>query len=182
MRKYLSLAGIAVALTLAACASRPPAPTTGADLLLLPPRDLTTELLLTQKLTLQANGRERQFLAVVRLERKRVKLVVMAPAGQQLLLLDYDGETLLQHNGVADGIPGREILASLQFALWPEDSIRREYRKIDGWQVEIDKLGRSLLTRSGAVLIIRRDPGIVSLENLWSKYRVLIETLERAEL
>lgn len=182
MRGYLSPIALTAVFLLAACAARPPLPDDTPALRLLPPADLATESLLTQTLTLRTNGREQQFLAVVRLERERVRMAVLTPAGQQLLSLDYDGENLLQNSVEGVAIPGRQILASLQFALWPEDSIRREYRPDDGWRVEIGDAERSLLTAAGALLIIHREFGSLTLDNLRYNYRVIVETLERTDL
>jgi len=182
MQRTLILIGAACTFLLVACAARQPAPESPHDLLLLPPDEITNEILLQQKLTLLANGQEQHFLAVARLERDRIRLLLFAPSGQQLLALNFDGELLHQRNAPGFDVPGKEILASLQFALWPVDSIRRHYQQDDGWDIEIDKRGRSLLTSSGPLLIIRQDSEKVWLDNLQRKYRVIIETLEQREL
>ena len=168
-------------MTLPACALFTPRQAE-IELQLLPPADLEQEVLLKQKLTFVSDGREQRFLAVVRLERERVRMLVLTAAGRQLLALDYDGETLSQDNRSQQPIPGREMLASLQFSLWPSSSIRQRYRPENGWLVEIGDTQRSLLTSSGAVLIIRRNPEATILDNLVSRYRVRIETLERTDL
>ena len=86
-------------MTLPACALFTPRQAE-IELQLLPPADLEQEVLLKQKLTFVSDGREQRFLAVVRLERERVRMLVLTAAGRQLLALDYDGETLSQDNRV----------------------------------------------------------------------------------
>ena len=182
MRELLSCAALALLLTLSACALHPPQESAKADLILLPPADLGREVLLKQKLVFFADGREKRFLTVARLERERITMLVLTPAGQRLLMLDYDGVNLLQDNRTSRPLPGREMLASLQLSLWPASSIRREYRVEDDWHVEITDRERTLLTSTGPVLIIRRNPGATTLDHFRHHYRVRIETLERIDL
>lgn len=182
MPRRLILACLALPALLLACASRPPQPPEPLLLGLLPPAEIAAEVLLKQKLTFVAAGREQQFLGVARLERERVVLVLLLPGGQALLTLDYDGRRLEQENRSPVDLPGREILASLQFALWPEDSLRRYYTAESGWQLVLGEAQRSLLTASGTVLKIARDADNLVVDNRLHDYRVIIQTLEKAEL
>ncbi len=165
-----------------ACASRPPLPPEPLLLELLPPAELATEMLLKQKLTFAAAGREQQFLAVVRLERQRLLLVLLLPNGQTLLTLDYDGQNLQLENRSTVDLPGREILSNLQFALWPEDSLSRHYPAASGWQLDLNAAQRRLLTASGVVLKISRDADDLVVDNRLHDYRVIVQTLEKTEL
>jgi hypothetical protein len=149
---------------------------------LLPPAEASAAVLLKQKITLQAGGGQQQFLVVARFELQRLKLVVLLPTGQQLLSLDYDGKKLVQEDYAPVDLPGREILAIIQFATWPEDSIRAHYPEKDGWLLETTADQRILLTASGTVLKISYQPGELSVDNYLQEYRVIVKTLERMEL
>ena len=177
----LILAGLFLTALLGACASRPPSPEP-PRLGLLPPAEIAAEVLLKQKLTFTAAGREQQFLGVARLERERLVLVLLLPGGQVLLTLDYDGRRLHQENRASVDLPGREILASLQFGLWPEESLRRHYQAASGWLLDLDGTQRSLLTASGLVLKIARDADMLVVDNRLHDYRVIVQTLEKADL
>ena len=91
-------------------------------------------------------------------------------------------EKLLQEDYAPIELPGREILAIIQFATWPEYSITAHYPEKEGWLVETSIDQRILLTASGAVLKISYQPGELSIDNYLQGYRVLVDTLERTEL
>ena len=182
MPRRLILACLLLPALLTACASRPPRPPEPRLLELLPPGEIAAEVLFKQKLTFAARGHEQQFLGVARLERERVVLVLLLPGGQALLTLDYDGRRLEQENRSSVDLPGREILASLQFALWPEDSLRRHYTVESGWRLQLAGARRTLLTASGAVLKITRNADDLVVDNRLHDYSVTVRTLEKAEL
>jgi hypothetical protein len=157
-----------------------PAP---VSLNLLPPSEISAAVLLKQKITLQADAQpQQQFLAVSRFDCHRLKLVILSPSGQRLLSLDYDGDKLTQESYAQIELPGREILAIIQFATWPEDSIRTHYPERDGWIVETAVNQRILLTASGTVLKISYQPEVLSVENYLQGYRVIVTTLEKTRL
>ena len=149
---------------------------------LLPPEEGAVSVLLKQKITLQAGERQQQFLAVARFDQQRLKLVALLPTGQQILSLDYDGEKLVQETLAPEELPGREILAIIQFAMWPEHSIKAHYPEKDGWQLEIAPDRRVLLTESRAVLKITYQLAELRVDNYLKGYRVIVHTLERTEL
>ena len=149
---------------------------------LLPPEEGAVSVLLKQKITLQAGERQQQFLAVARFDQQHLKLVALFPTGQQILSLDYDGEKLVKETFAPVDLPGREILAIIQFAMWPEHSIKAHYPEKDGWQVEITPDKRILLTESGAVLRITYQLAELRVDNYLKGYQVIVNTLERTEL
>ena len=182
MPRPLKISVLLLVSMLAACSSRQLAPPAPPELVLLPPAEISNELLLKQKITFEAGDRQQQFLVVARFQRQRLKLVLLLPAGQPLLTLDYDGQTLLQENQSNAALPGKEILASMQFALWPVNSLARHYPPEAGWLVEIDGQERSLLTASGVVLKISRNTDSTVVDNHLHDYRVTIQMLEQGEL
>ena len=171
-----------ILLVLCGCSSRQLAPAEPRELILLPPADIAVEVLLKQKISFVAGEQQQQFLVVARILRKRLKLVLLLPAGQTLLTLDYDGANLVQDNRSTVDLPGREILASMQFALWPVDSLRRHYSSDSGWQVNLEQGQRRLLTPSGTVLKIAASTEKLVVDNHLHDYRVIIQTLEKSEL
>lgn len=169
-------------LFLYSCSSQQLAPPSPEALILLPPSESVAKVLLKQRLTLKSRGKQQQFLVIARFDQDRLKLVVLLPVGQQLLSLDYDGENLVQENLPLVNIPGKEILASMQFALWPESSIKKHYAEKEGWIVEIAPDERILLTVKGALLRIKRQNEELIVDNYLHDYRVIIETLEKTDL
>lgn len=109
-------------------------------------------------------------------------MALLSPSGLQLLLLDYDGETLVQESSFSIDVPGKEILAIIQFAMWPEQSIKHHYSENDGWLVEITAESRMLLTVDKVILKIEFRDGMLIIDNYLRNYRVLVHTLKRKEL
>ena len=171
---------IALALLVVACATRPVS--TPPELVLLPPAEIETPLLLQQKVTLLYAGRQQQFVTAARFEQRLLQLVVLLPSGQSLVTLDYDGKALQQQSSVTVELPGRDILAIMQFALWPESSLRAHYPESDGWQLRFSADERRLLTDSGSALTIAFQPGGMRVDNYLEDYRVIVETLASNEL
>jgi len=169
-------------LLLAGCSSQRPMVPEVHELNLLPPSEGPAAVLLKQKITLQSGQREQQFLAVVRFTREQLKLVVLLPSGQRLLTLDYDGTELTQQSLAAFDLPGGEILAIMQVASWPEESVRAHYPTSAGWRLEVSPDARQLLTESGAALTISYSPGKLRIDNYLKEYRVIVETLEKTSL
>lgn len=178
MRQSVKIFISLVVLGLCACSvSHSPRPTL-LQLKLLPPADAPEVSLLKQKITMQSQGLDQQFVAVLRLQRDRLKLAALSATGQQLFFLEYDGEQLIQKNASSVDIPGRDILAIMQFALWSPSSIQQYYRKEGGWIVDIAAQQRSLLTSSGLLLKVTYQDDTVVIENYRHDYRLKIQPLE----
>ncbi len=182
MLSKLKIPLLLVILVLAACSANRLLAPEPESLNLLPPAELPDAVLIKQKITLQAGGDQQQYLAVARFDRQRLKMVVLLPTGQQLLSLEYDGNNLTQEKFIPVDLPGREILAMIQFAMWPLQSIETHYSENEGWRVETTPDSRILLTASGAVLRITYQPGELSVDNYLHGYRVIVNTLENTEL
>jgi hypothetical protein len=173
---------VVLALLLTSCAMQPRPGQIPAELVLLPPGEVETPLLLQQKVTLLFGQRQQQFLTVARFDRQRLVLVVLLPSGQSLLSLDYDGIELRQQSNLPTDLPGRDILAILQFAIWPQASLRAHYPEGDGWRLQFGADERRLLTESGSALTIAFQPGEMRVDNYLREYRVIVQTLESNEL
>ena len=183
MPRALNLPVAVLALSLfSGCSAQQAMLSSPGELRLLPPAEGNAEVLLKQKVTMLAGQREQQFLTVARFDRRQLRLVVLLPSGQRLLTLDYDGVELRQQQDMAIDLPGEEILAIMQFAHWPEVSLRRHYAEADGWRVQVTPAERRLLTDSGLALSIDYRPRKWLIDNHQKNYRVIVETLEKTEL
>lgn len=152
------------------------------QLQLLPPAQGPDETLLKQKVTMKAAGEKRQFIAVLRLKRDATQLVALLPTGQQILQLSYDGKDLDQDSLLGVDVPGREILAMMQFALWPEQTIFQFYPSDLGWLLQMDDAHRQVENAEGPLLEVTYQKNKLTLENYVGNYKVQIETLEAQSL
>lgn len=158
--------------------------TTGPrELLLLAPDAGPPAVLLKQKVTMEAQGEQHQFLAIIRLEPSQSKLRALLPTGQTILSLDYDGESLKQNNYSPVDLPGEEILAMMQFSLWPIMAVRQSYSPQNGWYVEEFAKRRQLSTADGVMLTVDyvADNEII-IEHYPHRYKVTIILLEEIAL
>lgn len=169
-------------LSLYGCSTLTLEPIKPEQLKLLPPIEGPPAALLKQTVTMEKLGQQRQFLVVARFNSERLKLVALLPAGQQILSLEYDGQKLVQDNLPSMDIPGEEILAIMQFALWPESSVRNSYSESDGWTVLLDTKQRILKTETGSVLKVNYQEKELIVNNYLHDYRVTIHTLEATQL
>lgn len=170
-------------LCLAGCSVFAVQPTVPDRLVLLPPNEGPEAVLLTQKVTINAQGEQHQFMVVIRLERQQLKLRALLPTGQPMLSLDYDGKSLQQSSSSPLELPSEEILAMMQFALWPIDSINKHYPQNNGWQLDVIPDQRTLRTTAGVLLSVHYlQAENLMIENHRSHYQVMIETLESKAL
>ncbi len=131
---------------------------------------------------MQSRGLNQQFIAVIRLQQEQLKLVALMPSGQQLFYLQYDGEKLIKKNLSSIELPDKDILAIMQFALWPLHSIRNHYTKEDGWIVEASAEQRTLLSNSSLLIEVSYQAGTITVENHIHNYRLMIQPLENIPL
>jgi len=125
-----------------------------------------------------SQGLEQQFVVVLRTQRDRLKLAALSATGQQLFFLKYDGELLTQKNASSTDIPGRDILAIMQFALWPSSSIQQYYTREGGWAVEISPQQRLLLTGTEVMLKVTYQADAILIINYLYDYRLKVQPLE----
>lgn len=169
-------------LCLGGCQSLSLNPAPPVQLKLLPPTEGPAASLLEQVVTLEAKGQQRQFLVVTKIQQARVDMVALLPTGQRLLTLQYDGQQLAQQQLGVMELPGEDILAMLQFALWPVTSVKRHYTQQQGWVVLANSQTRVLRHQADTVLeVFYQQQGLV-VENHSGNYRVEIRTLENKAL
>ena len=152
------------------------------EMLLLKPVHGPAPVLLTQRVTLSSWGQQKQFVAIARFTYEESKLVALLPTGQQLLYLEFDGEQLEQRAMPSIELPGKDILALIQFALWPGDTLQRNYRSDQGWKIDITDDRRELTHNDNLWVDVSYHEQQINIYNYLAKYRVLIETLEQKDL
>lgn len=160
------------------CTAGPVQRSATVQLKLLPPGDGPAARLLKQKVTLVSEGQEQQFIAVIRLQPERLKLMALLPTGQQLFFLEYDGETLTEKNYSSKDLPIKDMLAIMQFVLWPPSSVNHHYAKTEGWIVNIIPDERTLLNSYDVLLKVNYQTKITIIENRLHGYRLKVEPLE----
>lgn len=153
-----------------------------ADMVLLNPSRGPAPVLLTQRVTLNGWGQQRQFIAICRFTYEQARLVALLPTGQQLLYLEFDGEQLEQRTMPSIELPGKDILALIQFALWPDEVLHNSYVSEQGWKIVITENQRQLMYRDSVLLDVIYDRQQIRIENHRAGYQVRIETLERKDL
>ena len=105
MPNALKIPALAVLVFLSGCSAQQTS-SPRFSLKLLPPVEGSLAVLLQQKVILQIGEKQQQFLLVARFEEHRLKMVLLSPTGQQLLMLDYDGDELVQNTQSSIDVPG----------------------------------------------------------------------------
>lgn len=175
-RKLIS--GLLLLLSLSACSilaikSQP------LKLNLLPPSEGLGNKLMKQSIRLQTKDASKQFLVVMRLSDEQIKLSALLASGQVLLSLHYDGQSFQKHNNSPLPLPAEEILAFIQFALWPSTAIAKSYNANKGWKLELTSHQRHLSTQQGRYLSVHYlSQNTMQVIHHRHQYKVFISTLE----
>lgn len=79
----------------------------------------------SQKVSIKVADKSHELLAHVELEGERMTLVGIAPLGQALFTLVYDGNTLSSEQSVllGDSFKAEYLMAMMQLIYWPEQSV-----------------------------------------------------------
>lgn len=80
----------------------------------------------SQKVSIKVGDKSHELLTQLELEGERMTLVGLAPLGQALFTLVYDGNTLSSEQSVllGDNFKAEYLMAMMQLIYWPEQSIR----------------------------------------------------------
>lgn len=80
----------------------------------------------SQKVSIKVGDKSHELLTQLELEDERMTLVGLAPLGQALFTLVYDGNTLSSEQSVLLGnsFKAEYLMAMMQLIYWPEQSIR----------------------------------------------------------
>ncbi|PTA48915.1 DUF3261 domain-containing protein [Shewanella morhuae] len=80
----------------------------------------------SQKVNIKVADKSHELLTQIELEGERMTLVGLAPLGQALFTLVYDGNTLSSEQNVllGDSFKAEYLMAMMQLIYWPEQSVR----------------------------------------------------------
>ena len=80
----------------------------------------------SQKVSIKVGDKSHELLTQLELEDERMTLVGLAPLGQALFTLVYDGNTLSSEQSMllGDSFKAEYLMAMMQLIYWPEQSIR----------------------------------------------------------
>lgn len=181
----------------AACAqlsSTPAVPVAeGLRFRLLPPAVFGQRVLLTQLVTMQVNGTDRDLLVYTRITGDVLTVVGSLPnGGVRLFSLVFDGTALQVDDGeqIFSGMDPALLLADMQLALWPLPSVAAALSARDGCfengECQLTESGDRLqrnLSRHGDDVISIQYGGVphqdfqTQYQHHQRNYRVRIETL-----
>lgn len=168
------LFAIIACLLLVACTTPAPRPSVTLPLLQLAPAALGTTLSTQQQLRFRYGSHERTLDALLEVDGKEVRLLVQA-LGQTGVRLQWDGLQLHEQRAawLPPSVRGARVLDDLQFALWPEDVVRRVLPS--GWTLQDDGVTRSLQQAGTVWLELKRQgDGRLQLENRAEGYQLEI--------
>jgi hypothetical protein len=168
------------ALVLTACVHRPVPPL--AELpLRLSPASLGRELVVQQRMTVNAYGRSQQLDVAIEADAQAVRLAVLA-WGQTVARVDWDGRELRETavRGFPPGVTGTLLLRDVQLVHWPLEAIQAGLPL--GWTVQGDRAARELRFGGRSMIRVRYPAaGSAELDNLAARYQVRLENWQAAQ-
>ena len=167
---------------LAACTTLQPATLRDAQLQLLPVSDAITPVLLQQKITWVQGDTQLAFIAVLRLTPEHLRLLALNANGQALLDVHLEEGELNASGVLAEKLPVRDILATLQFAHWPVEALRSGYPAADAWALIDADDSRELSIAGNAFLSLQRQGALTTISNWRDNYTLMINTLKSRPL
>ncbi len=87
---------------------------------------LSSPMILQQKITVTFGEKKIALIGIAELASDRIKIAGLTDFGKRLLMIDYDGKTLIDEIEpmLAEYFTGRDILLHYQMAYWPEAALR----------------------------------------------------------
>lgn len=134
---------------------------------------------LQQKLTFTTNDQTKELLVAIKLTGSEVKMNGLLPTGQFIYSLRYDGTTVVEDNLMNIPLPTHDMLAMMQFALWPTKAVETSYSKINGWDLDMSE-GKRILSRNNTqVLEVEYISAThIAFTHFMHNYNIDIHTLE----
>lgn len=177
MPKYVIAYLLLSLVILSGCSLNPFKGQSQQPLLLLSPAMGPAPTLLKQKLTFTVAGKQQQFMVLSDIKPNRFKVLVLMPTGVTLLKMSYDGNDFSQQNLTDIDIPAEQIMAEIQFALWPQKSLLESYSAEAGWNLQLDNTARSLYENNTLRLQVEYTAEAIMIENRRDRYQVKIQLL-----
>ena len=175
------IATLALACLLSACSVFITADKPDDSLVLLLPLKENSSLpkVVKQSVTFEKLSQQRQFIAVARFGSEQTKFVALSPSGQAFLYLTHDSQGLIQQNLLDIALPAKEILATIQFTLWPQWAVEQGYPEDLGWDVEITDDIRRLFYKNTLLIEVEHNGDDIKIENFLSDYKIYIHTFDK---
>lgn len=175
------IVSLAFVLLLTACSVFIPAdkPDNGLVLLLPIKEESSLPKVVKQSVTFEKFSQQRQFIAVARFNAEQTKFVALSPSGQAFLYLTHDNQGLIEENLLDVALPAKEILATIQFTLWPKWAVEQGYPMSLGWHVEISDNIRQLFYKNTLLIKVEHKGDDINIENYWSDYKIYIHTFDK---
>ncbi len=87
---------------------------------------ISSPMVLQQKITVTFGEKKIALIGIAELASDRIKIAGLTDFGKRLLMIDYDGKTLIDEIEpmLAEYFTGRDILLHYQMAYWPEAALR----------------------------------------------------------
>lgn len=125
---------------------------------LLPPIELAANLQVSQQVNITIEKEKHTMLAAWVVKENTLSFVGLSPTGQRLLTLFYDGTTFSEEYSemLPIVIPGKQVLAQLQFAHWPESSIKKALED-SPWDIKLNDKKRELFFKRRKVFTIENS-------------------------
>lgn len=146
------------------------------ELLLLKPQQGPSAGVTKHKVTLLRDDKRHSFIVINRFTQQNFQVIVLMATGQRVLSMQYDGNQFSQQNETDLKLPSREIMAVMQFALWPEDIVRSSYRGLG--KVTLTPELRQLSRDGQLELQADINEAETVVKHYSHKYSVIIQDLE----
>lgn len=133
----------------------------------------------SQKVSIKVGEESHELLTQLELEGERMTLVGLAPLGQALFTLVYDGNTLSSEQNVllGDSFKAEYLMAMMQLIYWPEQSIRAH---LDGGNL-VTGLCDTVGGNQGDTLISTRV-NTIPCRQIYSQAHLESESAEQAQV
>ena len=179
MPKLIGLLFIAFAL--GACSFLAPTKVPNNELVLLLPIEVATSLpkVVKQSVIFEKYAQQRQFIAVARFNAEQTKFVALSASGQPFLYLTHDSQGFEKRNLSGIELPAKEILAMIQFTLWPKWAVEQGYPENIGWRVEITSGIRRLYYNNILLIEVEQEGDDINISNYRSDYKIYIHTFDK---
>lgn len=180
MQKVINLLCGVILIMLSSCQLLPTNKVTMAHEMPLLPPSISNQLgVVKQKMTMVAGNKTQTFIVVSNDQSQQFDVLVMVPTGQALMRMTFDGQLFNEENMTGLKLPAKEIMAIMQFASWPVETLAQSYKIEDGWTIILEAGFRRLDCKQKRFLDVQyQDNDRMIISNKRSRYQAIIEPLE----
>jgi hypothetical protein len=146
------------------------------ELVLLPPQQGPEVGVSKHKVTLVRDEKRHSFIVINRFTQQAFQVVVLMATGQTVLSMQYDGKQFSQQSYTEQQLPSREIMAVMQFSLWPDDVVLNSYRELG--EISVSQQLRQLSRNGELELQAQINEGKTVVKHYPHQYSVIIQPLQ----